>query len=138
MRGSHCDGGVMSKLLWLALVLLGVMIVGATSRSDDLGTATEAPPSIDLSFPAKVPLGPNPPRDPNTPYDVGPPDAVWSYEQLSPADKAVADRGRDTTGWQAVHDEYAAASAQRAETSKAELAAALLGLQGLGDTGVVP
>lgn len=69
---------------------------------------------------------------------MGPPEAVWTYEQLSPADKAVADLGRDTSGWDAIHEEYAAASAQQAEISKAEMAAMLLGLNALGNMGVVP
>jgi len=128
----------MGKMSWLVVVAVAVLLVASRSQSDDLGTTTEAPPSVDLSFPAKAPLGPNPPRGPNAPYDVGPPEAVWSYDQLSPADKAVADRGRDTTAWQAVHDEYAAASEERAEITKAEMAAQLLGLHALGATGVVP
>lgn len=128
----------MGKAFWLSIAMLCVLLVAATSGGDDLGTATEAPPSIDLSFPAKAPLGPNPPRGPNAPYDIGPPEAVWSYDQLSPTDKAVADRGRDTTGWEAVHDEYAAASEEGAEISKAEIAAMRLGLHALGHTGVVP
>lgn len=128
----------MGKVFWLVLGMAAVLLFAVTSRGDDLGTTTEAPPSVDLSFPAKAPLGPNPPPGPNSAYAVGPPESVWSYDQLSPADKAVADRGRDTTAWQAVHDEYAAASAERAEITKAEMAAMLLGLHALGATGVVP
>jgi len=102
----------MGKVFWLVVVVLSVLLVASRSRSDDLGTTTEAPPSVELSFPAKAALGPNPPRGPNAPYDVGPTEAV--------------------------HDEYAAASEERAEVTKAEMAAMLLGLHALGATGVVP
>ncbi|MDX2092444.1 MAG: hypothetical protein SFX73_31565 [Kofleriaceae bacterium] len=129
----------MSKLMLFALVLIGVTVVASTSRSDDLGPTTETPPSVDLSFPATVPQGPNPPHDMVTqPFDIGPPQAAWSYEQLSAAEKAVVDHGRQPLGAQADLDAYNAAMAKLAAQSNAVMSARMLGVDGLGDVGVIP
>lgn len=127
----------MFKLILCVCVLGGVLLVASTSRSDDLGSTTEVPPTVDLSSPATVPLGPNPPPDPFTPFDIGPPEAAWSYEQLSPADKAVVDRGCEPAGSQADIDAYNAVLQQQAADANARMTARMLGVDGLGDVGVV-
>ncbi len=78
-----------------------------------------------------------PPRDPFSAYDVGS-GGVWTYQQLTPAEQAVADQGRDTTGWDQVHNAYASAVAQRAQQAAGDSAAAQLGVENLAGQGVVP
>ena len=128
----------MRKLVLVLGCAVGLAFVAKASRSDDLGSTKESPPSVDLSSPATVPLGANPPRDPFTPFDIGPPEAAWSYEQLSPADQAVADRGRQPVGTQAEIDAYNAVLQQQAADANARMAGRLLGVDSLGDVGVVP
>ena len=71
-------------------------------------------------------------------YDIGPPEAAWSYEQLSGAEKAVADRGLDEDQT-AVQSGYAAATAALAAQATADRAALQLGVdEALEETGVVP
>lgn len=128
----------MGKAFWLIVVVASVTLVAATSRSDDLGTTEQPPPVIDFSEPATVPLGPNPPRDPFTPYDVGDPSMSWQHDDVSPADQEAMNRGLDTDAWRGIHDIYGAALAQRSAQAAAEMAQRRLGLQQLEQTGVVP
>lgn len=131
----------MTKVLWISLVLFGLAIFAATSRGDDQGSATEPtqpPPSFEVSIPGTAPPGVTPPPSPFEPYDIGPPEAAWRYEQLSPADQVVADRGRDTSEWEAINSAYMRVAAEHAEAGKARVAAAMLGLDGLDTLGVVP
>ncbi|MBA2538141.1 MAG: hypothetical protein H0V17_00775 [Deltaproteobacteria bacterium] len=77
-------------------------------------------------------------RDPFAPYGIGGPEAAWRYEDLTAAERAVADRGRadDQAAVQAAYAEVSKAIAVRA---KAEAAALQLGFDSpLGETGVVP
>lgn len=76
-------------------------------------------------------------RDPFTPYDPGPPEALWRYEQLSTAEKAVVDRGRDTTAWRGIHGAYGAAVRERVPALRAQAAASQLGAHDLPLIGVV-
>jgi len=129
------------KVLWVSLVLFSLVIVAATSRGDDLGTTTEPtqpPPSFEVSVPGTAPPGVTPPASPFEPFDIGPPEAAWRYEQLSPADKAVADRGRETSEWDAIVSAHMRVATEQAEAGKARVAAAMLGLDGLDTLGVVP
>jgi hypothetical protein len=80
-----------------------------------------------------------PARDPFASYSVGPAGTkAWSYADLSPAEKAEVDRGRDVTGWDQVHNAYAAATAERAHQAAGDAAAHQLGVDNLAQTGVVP
>lgn len=129
----------MGKAFWLVVGMASVLLVAATSRSDDLSTTEQPPPTLDFSEPATVPLGPNPPRDPFTPYDPGPASTVWQYDDLSPADQAAVDREeQDATSWSSIHAIYGAALVQRSAEAAAQMAQSRLGLQGLDQTGVVP
>ena len=125
----------MSKLIWLAgLGVAGVMVFAATSRGDD-GMSSEpsqAPPSLDAS--SSSAQGHGAPLS----FSFGPPEAAWSYEQLSSEEKAIVDRGRDTTAWQQVNDLYAGAAREHAKEAEATLAARMLQIDDLGDLGVVP
>lgn len=131
----------MSKLNWLVgFGVAGVMVFAATSRGDDAPAQepSQPPPSVDLSLPPPNPLPEQRPRSPHDPYDIGPPEAVWRYEQLSAKDQEVLDRGRDTSAWEPVLDVYAQAAAEQAEQAQARMAAAFLGIDGLNELGVVP
>ena len=49
--------------------------------------------------------------------------ADWPYETLSPAERAVVDRGRDVAAWRAVHKHFADAvreNARRAQQAAEE------------------
>jgi hypothetical protein len=79
------------------------------------------------------------PAAPFAPADVGPPESVWPYEALTPAEQAVIDRGRDVGRWAQTHDAYASAVRERSRDARAEVAQHLLGLDGsLATMGVVP
>lgn len=85
-----------------------------------------------------VPGDERPMKDPFTPYGTGAPSAAWAYEQLTPAEKVVADRGRALGAWPATHDAYGSAGAGLATKAAAESAALQLGVDHLGTIGVVP
>jgi hypothetical protein len=85
------------------------------------------------------------PKDPFALYDIGPgPDAktpkpFWSYDDLSPAEKAVAEKSKnDAKNWPAIHDAYNTAVAEQAQRAAATSAASQLGVNDLALTGVVP
>ncbi|MBL0220085.1 MAG: hypothetical protein IPQ07_40235, partial [Myxococcales bacterium] len=72
------------------------------------------------------------------PYDVGPLEAVWSYDQLTPAEKETADLGRDASGWEPSQVRRVEAVKAAVRRQAAVLAQRELGLGDLGATGVVP
>ena len=143
-----------SLLFWA--LMCAVLLVAATSRSDVATSSTQATvpslpapteavaePTID-SPAVSEPGSETPPRDPFSPYDIGPaPDdksrkPFWSYQDLNAEEKRVADRGRDVTGWDATHDAFSKAVALRAHQAAADSAAHQLGVDSLASTGVVP
>src|SRR5262249_15555031 len=85
-----------------------------TSNSDEPITGTAVTPNPGAETQQK---------DPFAPYGVGPPEAIWTYSDLSSAEQAQVDRNRDTTGWQPVHNGYRQASMDLAVKAKAEAAA---------------
>lgn len=121
---------------------LALLFVSASSRSQTVGTTSSGTAADDVVLPpidmlAQPAPGSEPPvRDPFTPYDTGP--NPWSYDQLTAGEKAVVDRGRNTTGWSQTHDAYAAAARQAAQDAQVATAQHELGLQDGVDTGVVP
>jgi hypothetical protein len=78
-----------------------------------------------------------PMRDPFTPYDIGGAAAAWRLEDLTAEERVVAQRGLDDDQ-QAVQDAYAEAARDMATRARAESAATKLGIQQLGQIGVVP
>jgi|HubBroStandDraft_6_1064221.scaffolds.fasta_scaffold1554334_1 hypothetical protein len=82
-------------------------------------------------------------HQPFTPYSTGPapseqtPKPTWSYDDLTPAEKVVVDKGRDTTGWDKVHEAYGRASAERARIAQQQAAQLEIGLDDLGHAGVI-
>ncbi len=89
------------RTLVATAVVLSVIAAAVSSWSDS---------TVPADPPARYPVGPEPitgkaatpnpgdetpQRDPSSPYDPGPPEALWQYSQLGAAEKAVVDRGRD-------------------------------------------
>ena len=126
---------------FLLVVVIGtvLLILAATSRSDS-PTTSSGPSSQGMpsSEETTVPLGPNPPRHPHLAYDVGPPAAVWQYDDLTSAERAIIDRTAEDPGWQNVHAAYSNAAAQQFERARSAMANFRLGLSDLGEIGVVP
>src|SRR5690242_5585668 len=105
----------MRSAIRLCAVLGAALLFASTSHSDvaapSLPAATAAEPTTDAPITAAA-GDDTPPRDPFTPYDTGP--GAWRYEDLTPAERAVADRGRDTKGWDQIHSAFATGVAERA------------------------
>lgn len=140
----------MGKSLVLSVLMFGVLLVAATSRSDS-GAPDPAPtqtPSLPnaaaeepiTGSPAVSAPGDSRPRhDPFKPYDIGPPGTkTWSYNDLSSAEKAYADRNRNPGKWAQIGAAYAHAATDRAHNAAGAAAAHQLGVGNLGATGVVP
>jgi hypothetical protein len=137
-----------SAVFGLLMFLVVLMIAGA-SHGD--GASSSPPPSLPPSGGAaaepitgtaavSAPGDSVPQKDPFSLYDVGPPGTVtWSYNDLTAAEKAWADRNADTTGWPAIQSAYADAAKQLAQQAATDAAAHQLGVTGnLAGTGVVP
>jgi hypothetical protein len=126
------------------MLLAACLFVAATSRSDvptqptSLFGAAPTPEPITGTPALSAPGSEAPPHDPFTPYSIGDAEAVWTYSDLTAAEQAGADRGRDTTGWKKTHDAFASAATARARQAAASSAAAQLGIDNLAATGVVP
>ena len=133
----------MHKVLSFSLVC-GVLLIAANSRSDVASTVPASPTPIDEPI-TGTPIVAAPgttssvtPRDPFAPYDPGPASGLWPYANLSPAERVLADRGRDVTGWDQINGGFAQASAEQAQRAAAAAAASQLGIASVGDIGVVP
>jgi hypothetical protein len=73
------------------------------------------------------------------PFDVGGPAAIWPDEQLTPAERAVADRVHDAANSEAgFRAGFAAASSQLEQRALLEKAEHELGVEDLLEEGVVP
>jgi hypothetical protein len=68
---------------------------------------------------------------------AAPPAGNVPISALSPAAQAYVTAGRDLSGWETIHARFAAASRHAATRAHAQAAANALGLEGLGNTGVV-
>ena len=80
------------------------------------------------------------PKDPFVLYGTGAeqPSDVWTYEELTVAERAIADHGLDEDQ-SPIQDNYAAAARAMAAQGKAESAAIQLGLDSsLAEIGVAP
>lgn len=140
----------MRKVLCWGLISGVLLLATVASRSNAQQAGDPAEPSTAPSTGVApepitgVPVTPRPgsetpPRDPFTPDDDSrPANAVWSYEDLTPVEQAVAHRGLDQPGWQATHDAYRAAVIQRANKAAAAAAEHQLGVDALDTLGVVP
>ena len=134
-------------MLFAGFMFAVVLITAATSHSD---SATQ--PTLPTSAPAEPITGTaftptasgQAPRDPFTPYSIGPatgdtsPKPWLTYEDMTPAQKAVIDKGRDVTNSQPSLDAFAQAATERAHQAAGEAAQHQLGLDEVAATGVVP
>lgn len=132
------------KAFVISMTAVVAFVWVSASRSDDSTTSTSAPTAGPVPEPiTEQPIMPapgseTPQRDHFVPYDPGPPEARWSYQQLNPAEKAHVDRGRNVDGWADTHAAFQAASTERIEEMSPQIAAAVLGADHLDEVGVVP
>jgi len=110
-----------------------------TIVSAPTGTGLPATPEPITDTPAvSAPGWESPPKDPFSPYDIGP-GTHWSYNDLSTAEKARVDAGKNTAGWDKINNAYAGASAELAHRAATQSAAIQLGITDDYSTlGVVP
>jgi len=124
----------MGRALLFGAVMGAILLVAATTRSDvvpsDVGVdeATSLPEHITGTPAVTPPSTDPPPKDPFAPFDVGPTESIWPYDSLTVEERAVVDRGRDTTGWQLTHSEYATAVRDRSREARAATAQHALGI----------
>jgi hypothetical protein len=135
--------------MWrLASFLFIACIAVLAAAADPTASPFEASAADEPRLPATEPITGDPavaapdsappPKDPLAPYDIGDPDSEIAYEELSPEERAVVDRGRDAGRWRAIHDAYGAAVAQGSKQARAEAAQHQLGVDELDRHGVVP
>jgi len=127
----------MKRIVLAVATAGGLLLVAATSRSDTTPPESTSP-GMPTSEPASAPLGTTPRWLPFTSYDSGPQEGTWSYDALSATERAAVDGldpdGAHGPGVQAI---YAAAAEEQFERSAGALAQFRLGLENLGDIGVV-
>lgn len=139
----------MARNVLFAAFLGAVLLVAANSRSDVAAPRGGATPALPPTAASQEPISgtsavstrgeETPPRDPFTPYDIGPPGTkAWAYRDLSVSEQAVVDRGRDTKGWDQTHNAYTTAVVERAHQAASDAAAHEIGVDNLASTGVVP
>jgi len=130
----------------LNAVVIGVTAFAASTSWSDVSTSNQpASPEPVTDTPSKSTQGDeSPSRDPFQPYGIGSgPDAktpkpFWSYGDLTPAEQAVVDKGRDSARWPAIHDAYNTGVAELAQRAASAAAVSRLGVSDLALTGVVP
>src|SRR5438105_14891741 len=107
----------MGRSLLLGSLIGCILLIAATVRSDVAAPPVLEPTAIDepiTGTPAQ-----NAPgdeiivKDPFAPYDPGPADSLWKYEDLTPDEQAYVDRNRDPKGWDQINDAFAKAVAER-------------------------
>jgi hypothetical protein len=133
-------------LLGAALVVGSTLFVLAGRGGDATGDADTPPPppaEDDLTEPiTDEPFWPEPGDETGPIYPFAPPPSDPAsdvpIEALTAEEQAYALAGTDTTGWDAVHAGFAAASIEAGVRAEAEAAANAQGLDGLGDVGVLP
>lgn len=130
-------------------IISAVVAAGLITGAFVISSRGDAPIPQTPAFPPTIPepttlppTTPNPgderpPRDPFTPYGIGP-TTGWAYDDLTVAEKSVVDRGVDTNNWTPVHSAYNAATIQQAHAVANKVAAVALGVPDLASIGVVP
>jgi hypothetical protein len=121
---------------------IGLLCVAASSRGDS-GGRPALPPSAESEPVTGEAVAPAPGsdtvrHDPFTPYDPGPPEAQWSYNQLNAQERALIDKGKGVTAKIPTLNAFAAAAAERAQSAAATSAEHQLGIENLETLGVVP
>jgi hypothetical protein len=132
----------MGRSLLFGAVLCAVLLVAATTRSDDAGlnqtdeTTTLPPETIAGTAVQPAPSDDPPPKDLFEPYGVGGPEAIWPYDALTSDEKTIVDRGRSVTGWSGIHSAYSAGVALQSIEARAAAAQHRLGIEST-EVGVV-
>ncbi len=134
----------MLKAFIVASVVVLVTAWAVSSRS-------APPPSLPPTITPIDELGPEPitgkpvmpkPGAPSAaphPFEQPVPDPkAWKYEDLTPKEREVVDRGRDTEAWRDVHAAYESAILERLPQIQAQAAASQVGVHDLATIGVVP
>lgn len=137
-------GGTGVAGIWVAAMIIGQsgVVQGETTASPAANTAAMEPTTGTPVQPA--PGSETVRKDPFVPFDVGPtptdksPKPLWAYDDLSPSERAVVDRRRDTAQWVPTHNAFATAVADRARVAAAASAQSQLGVESLGELGVIP
>jgi hypothetical protein len=122
------------------------VVAAAIARSDegtDLLQLEDDLPLPEAEYITGSPIEPLPtsepaPKDPFKPYDIGEGVTPIAYEELSPAEQAVVDRGRNIAGWQEIHSAYGAAAKELGTKARFQAAARQLGIPDVALQGVVP
>jgi hypothetical protein len=118
----------------------------ADGGSESGGETSNPPEPITNDSPAVPNEAPTSvPREPFSSYGIGDPgpdggDPAWAYQQLSAAEQAQVDRGREPSEaakWAAVHDAYKSAIVLRAAEAAAQAATIRLGIDNLQE-GALP
>jgi hypothetical protein len=131
----------MKTILILAIIAFAVVCMITLRNSSPANTdvcPTDGQESVTDEPSTPLPGPEQARREPFVSYDPGPAEALWKYEQLTPGEKAVADRGRLQPGWTAIHDVYRSAVIQRSTQAAASAAQHQLGIDNLASIGVVP
>jgi hypothetical protein len=128
-----------SKTLITSFVAVLLTTMTASSHGDPRPSLpkSSAPEPITGTAVMPEPGSEMPTPDRFAPHDPGPPESLWKYEDLTPAERRVVDRGRDTAAWRGVHDAYRAAIVERQPKLRAQIAASQLGAHDLMTLGVV-
>ena len=128
----------MRGLIVLGIVALAIIIATATSRSQS-PDLLERPGDEPITGKASKPLPEShpTPKNPFEPYDHGPQNELWQYQQLNDAERRIVDHGR-ISDYSAVNDGYRGAARQLGIRAKVESAETQLGADNLDTTGVVP
>jgi hypothetical protein len=112
---------------------LAVLLASASySRGDD-----GDPPPSEPTETMPAPGSETPPKSPFVPYSAGPPEAIWTVDDLTPAERVVAERGLDSN-YASVNEGYKSAVQLRSAKARADAATRKLGIDGGLETGVVP
>jgi hypothetical protein len=135
----------MRRIMSVSL-LVGVLLVAATSRSD-IRVINVRPGATPIEEPITgTSMSPDPkeattvsPKGPFSVDDAGAAnEGTWSYRDLSEAERVLADRGRTANDWTEINSEFGSASSEQGKRAAASAAASQLGIAGVGEIGVVP
>jgi hypothetical protein len=123
--------------------LLCVALVAGALADTDETAISEDPPLPEAEYITETAIQPvsgaeTTQKDPFKPYDIGEGVTPIAYEELSPAEQAVIDRGRNVAGWQQIHSAYGAAAKELGATARFQAAARQLGIPDVALQGVVP
>jgi hypothetical protein len=119
-------------MLQRTILKFAALAASTLLSSSCVGRSLAAPDPTPADNPA--PAIPTPHHQPFTPYDSGPPGTQWT---VSPEEQAVLDKRAAAVNWDAVHAGFAAASVELAHRAQQHAAVLQIGLEDLGNAGVI-